>query len=128
MLRPLGYRILHGSQVAIITPWRCISTGPTGTVASTPSWKEPGRGGQNLSQRYERLEKSLRGKGTYQQAISQLSHEAASPLTPSARRTKDKREIFMGLVVPEEPKPPGPDGTIILVSYTLKKVGLILDH
>ena len=26
---------------------------------STPPWKEPVRGGQNLSQRYERLEKSL---------------------------------------------------------------------
>ena len=82
--------------------------------SSTPSWKEPARGGQDLARRYERLEKSLRGKELYQQEIGDLVEEA-DPLqsVAVARKRRNTAKTFMGFVVPQEPRPPGPDGACL---------------
>ncbi|KAI0084712.1 oxidoreductase-like protein [Irpex rosettiformis] len=69
--------------------------------------KHPTRGGQNLTDRYRRLEKSLRGKGTYQKDITELAEEAAT--LSKSHKTGPGTRTFMGFVVPEEPKPPASD-------------------
>jgi hypothetical protein len=48
----------------------------------------------------------LRGKGTYQRDISELSEDAATLVSPG----KSRARTFMGFVVPEEPKPPASEG------------------
>lgn len=91
--------------------------------------KLPSRGGQNLSDRYVRLEKSLRGKE------ARMKHIDESPVYPTA--TKDKESLvplvrrgpvlrtFKGLVIPERPKPPEEDGTFVFpinLSYLLYSI------
>lgn len=77
---------------------------------STPPYKYPTRGGQNLSERFQRLEKSVRGKEAYQRDIHEIAGERAANASVSGRRARPSVDTFMGFVVPEEPKPPGPDG------------------
>ena len=79
---------------------------------STPSWKEPTRGGQNLAKRYERLERSLRGKEAYGKEIRELAEEAATLQTSGSIRRRNVANTFMGFAVPEEPQPPGPEGEL----------------
>lgn len=86
---------------------------------STPPDKYPTRGGQNLSDRFQRLEKSVRGKQTYQRDIYEISGERkANSLEAGVRvrPARSKANTFMGFIVPEEPKPPGPDGMYSLLS------------
>ncbi|KAJ3544061.1 hypothetical protein NM688_g5783 [Phlebia brevispora] len=110
MLQLVGRRAA-ACRTAYLTQCRCISSliEPGRVPHATPPWKEPVRGGQNLTQRYQRLERSLRGKEAYGNQIQQLSEESSTllPLT-SARRPSGAR-TFMGYVVPEEPQPPGPE-------------------
>ncbi|KAL5498754.1 hypothetical protein ACEPAH_2109 [Sanghuangporus vaninii] len=86
--------------------------------------KHPSRGGQDLSNRYLRLERSLRGKEGYQREIEEFRDEEES-LNANAnvddekgkentnvmlKRRKGKQPlVFMGYTIPEAPKPPGPD-------------------
>ncbi|KAI0702029.1 hypothetical protein C8T65DRAFT_655763 [Cerioporus squamosus] len=115
---------------------RCLATsippGPLNESDSSPSHpppvdaqqlshlKRPNRAGQDLSQRYERLERSLRGKNVYGREIKDLqrSGEAADPAPyTSEEKTQEAstsagrsaRRIFRGFVVPEAPKPPAED-------------------
>lgn len=81
------------------------------------SHKYPSRGGQNLSLRFRRLERSLRGKGAYKQDITQLQEDAggiAGGTTEGVQQVlkgrKNKPQMFMGFVIPDEPKPPADDG------------------
>lgn len=83
---------------------RGVSTAPP---AVKPSMKHPTRGGQNLTARYGRLEKSVRGKDTYQREITGLVEDAAT-LAPHGMRSSVR--TFMGYVVPEEPKAPASEG------------------
>ncbi|KAI0311640.1 hypothetical protein OF83DRAFT_1166265 [Amylostereum chailletii] len=62
------------------------------------------RGGQNLSDRAHRLERSLRGKQSFSGSIS--NNQTAQ----SVASTKEKPvNTFKGLVIPEEPRPPEAD-------------------
>ena len=102
-------------RAPITHPWRSISAYPSaGAVpTSTPPSKYPTRGGQNLSARFQRLEKSVRGKGAYQRDIDEIASERAENEPESSARVRPARpavNTFMGFVVPEEPKLPGPDG------------------
>lgn len=76
--------------------------------------KHPSRGGQNLSARYERLERSLRGKELYSKEITAYAAEGAniSNLQSNATRSILRREpmVFQGLTIPEAPRPPEADG------------------
>ncbi|TFY53131.1 hypothetical protein EVJ58_g9622 [Rhodofomes roseus] len=71
------------------------------------------RGGQNLTARWKRLERSLRGKGGYEARrdtlIEQADHASAdaemSTLSTNAPRTR----TFYGLALPERPKEPQSD-------------------
>lgn len=120
------------------SPWvRSLATsappGPLDDPGSSPSHappvdaqqlsqlKHPSRGGQDLSRRYERLERSLRGKNVYGREIEDFqrsgqvtdpapytSQEKTQQATSSTGRST--RRIFRGFVVPEAPKPPADDG------------------
>jgi hypothetical protein len=69
--------------------------------------KRPTRGGQNLTDRHRRLENSLRGKEARLKQIDHLT-ESSTVVKHPVRRSAS---TFQDFVVPEEPKPPGPEGT-----------------
>ncbi|KLO11829.1 hypothetical protein SCHPADRAFT_876344 [Schizopora paradoxa] len=74
--------------------------------------KHPGRGGQNLSARYARLERSLRGKEEYLGELEEYRATGEEPGGLGTARTTRKlpqQVLFRGFVVPEEPKAPEPD-------------------
>ncbi|KIP09734.1 hypothetical protein PHLGIDRAFT_34249 [Phlebiopsis gigantea 11061_1 CR5-6] len=101
-------------RAPIVFPWRSISTYPSTSAlpTSTPPSKYPTRGGQNLSARFQRLEKSVRGKGAYQRDIDVIASDRKENEPESGVRVRPARpevNTFMGFVVPEEPKPPEPD-------------------
>ncbi|KAJ8584621.1 hypothetical protein M405DRAFT_826510 [Rhizopogon salebrosus TDB-379] len=93
----------------------CSSNTLSLILSITPRhWKNRGRGGQNLTERYRRLENTLRGKDTFIKRISELSQEvddaskARSPLSmpPSPPDVQMAPEIIAGFMVPREPTPP----------------------
>ncbi|KAH7904988.1 hypothetical protein BJ138DRAFT_1018336 [Hygrophoropsis aurantiaca] len=74
-------------------------------------FKNPVRGGQNLTARFQRLENTIRGKDAYSQKISSLSQPADQQLlaTHSSDSSLFKGTTFAGFIIPEEPKPPADD-------------------
>ena len=82
-------------------PARYISNEISASIAGL---KRPNYKGQNLTERYKRLEKSLRGNGTDDRSAS------SSSTTISRSKPKPPQRMFHGLIVPEAPKPPEPDG------------------
>jgi hypothetical protein len=92
------------------------STVAQDVASSSRTAKRRTRGGQNLSERYVRLESSLRQKGVLAQAISDTPGPSRPPDAgelPAPAGTKAPVETFHGLVVPEEPEEPGPEGAYI---------------
>ncbi|KAL5514422.1 hypothetical protein ACEPAG_2510 [Sanghuangporus baumii] len=88
--------------------------------------KHPSRGGQDLGNRYVRLERSLRGKEGYQREIEEFRDEEESVnanaragaldkkgkvenISVVKRRKRKQPLVFMGYTIPDAPKPPGPD-------------------
>ncbi|KZT25167.1 hypothetical protein NEOLEDRAFT_1178586 [Neolentinus lepideus HHB14362 ss-1] len=77
-------------------------------------WKRPAQAGQNLSDRYRRLERSLREKAALSEFIQDLPGDVAvaSPMEREvhpAHRPPGTVKTFRGLVIPEEPTPPAAD-------------------
>lgn len=74
------------------------------------SVKQPLRGGQNLTNRYQRLENSTREKYALSHNIEVLSSQqpklASQPHLPFYPNGK----VFRGFVIPEKPRPPESDG------------------
>ncbi|KAH9897060.1 hypothetical protein C8Q73DRAFT_744886 [Cubamyces lactineus] len=82
--------------------------------------KRRARGGQDLSQRFSRLERSIRGKMQYGREIVDLQEqqgdEGQAPYTAqehtqeaNTHAGKTMQRIFKGFVIPEPPKPPADD-------------------
>lgn len=96
--------------------------------------KHPSRGGRDLSARYVRLERALRGKEEYERDIAGMEkgevNEGATggSISDDGRvRGKGKAQtMFAGFVIPEIPKPPEPDGASSLLSHFLKAYCAIL--
>ncbi|KAI0765345.1 hypothetical protein C8Q74DRAFT_1318736 [Fomes fomentarius] len=93
---------------------------PTVDIERLSHLKRPNRGGQDLSQRYQRLERSLRGKSGYGREIQDLARSGeVADLVPytsqedrqkaSTSTGKSTRRIFRGFVIPNAPKPPAED-------------------
>lgn len=80
-----------------------------GSAESILRLKRPTRGGQNLTDRHRRLEKSLRGKEARLKQIDLLTESSTVAKPPSLLR--GSISTFREFVVPEEPKPPGPEGS-----------------
>uniref|UniRef100_A0A0W0FLV6 Oxidoreductase-like domain-containing protein n=1 Tax=Moniliophthora roreri TaxID=221103 RepID=A0A0W0FLV6_MONRR len=75
------------------------------TSTSTQRPTQVARGGQNLTNRYVRLEKSLRGKKTLESDVRELQqHVPTSNTAP-----KNTLETFRGVVIPVKPKEPASD-------------------
>jgi hypothetical protein len=73
--------------------------------------KNPSRGGQNLSERFRRLEKSLRGKGALSQNLD-TPHTSEGEIAAGSPSLK-KAEMFRGFRVPLKPIPPADDGSLL---------------
>ncbi|KAL6306073.1 hypothetical protein BKA93DRAFT_730170 [Sparassis latifolia] len=108
---------------APVTDTLSVDTAPSKpippTVCVIQQWKYPTRGGQNLSERYARLERSLRGKEAYGARIEVLRVEAEGAVGIMAERSEEESarrlgggasgkrvQTFKGLVIPEEPRAP----------------------
>ncbi|KAF9500645.1 hypothetical protein BDN71DRAFT_1381678 [Pleurotus eryngii] len=94
---------------------RWNSTEPLANLSlheATERIKRPTRGGQNLSLRYARLERSLRGKEGFQKELDELAWASKVQTHPpaSATSSKDGSLMFRGFFVPEKPRPPAADG------------------
>lgn len=83
----------------------------TYTQSSFPiqSQKRFSRSGQNLSERYLRLEKTFRKKSDLGQTTPETSR-LLTPIPPSTLQRPSNVKHFRGLIIPEVPKPPEPDG------------------
>ncbi|KAJ7260126.1 oxidoreductase-like protein [Mycena rebaudengoi] len=73
--------------------------------------KNPTRGGQNLSQRYRRLERSLRGKEALNKDICTLESEKSAVSAPAGASPQelDASRYFGGFEIPQRPKEPESD-------------------
>jgi hypothetical protein len=67
------------------------------------------RGGQNLSERYLRLEETFRRKHDLGQTTTDISRHL-TPIPPSTLQRPSNFKTFRGHVIPEVPKAPEPDG------------------
>ncbi|KAL4269146.1 Oxidoreductase-like domain-containing protein [Pleurotus pulmonarius] len=78
---------------------------------ATEAVKRPTRGGQNLTLRYARLERSLRGKEGFQKELDKLTWASEVQTHPPAPANPSKGGIpmFRGFFVPEKPRPPEAD-------------------
>ena len=117
-----------------------LDDSPSSTTSRTPAvdhrklthLKRRTRGGQDLSKRFTRLERAVRGKTSYGRDIEELERSSAVPdpapytqeestqqatasIAPS--HASATRRIFRGFVVPEPPKPPADDGTFQYMSF-----------
>ncbi|KAG1771977.1 hypothetical protein EV702DRAFT_1134881 [Suillus placidus] len=99
------------------------TTSSSNTVLWIPSisrnyWSKGSRGGQNLTERYRRLENTLRGRNAIMKRISETSPDVqdaskarSSPLTSSSRYgAQNTPDTIAGFVIPEEPIPPSDEG------------------
>lgn len=94
--------------------------------------KDRWRGGQNLSERWRRLERSLRGKeayGAHRDVLVDQAQDAeegteqgraADSSDAGAKKMGKGSRVFHGFVVPEKPKEPQSDGTSC--ALTLRRI------
>ncbi|KAG2358134.1 hypothetical protein BDR07DRAFT_1612083, partial [Suillus spraguei] len=86
-------------------------TGLSIPSASRNNWNDRKRGGQNLTERYRKLENTLRAENAVTKQISQDVEDASmarsSPLTSSSRHVaQNTPDTIAGFVIPKEPIPP----------------------
>jgi len=77
--------------------------------------KRPSRGGQNFTDRYKRLEKSLRGKDAYASESDELRQSTLTGPTSgnSSPGSPSSSVLFHGLTIPDKPQEPADDGAPI---------------
>lgn len=93
-----------------------INAGQSRTPAAIHRLKNPQRGGQNLSYRYRRLEKTLRGKEALSRDIGALAFKTPFPEANTANRTGVAQyQTCRGFHIPERPKPPQDDGMLLFL-------------
>jgi hypothetical protein len=122
----LGRRSIAVSACTHMPCLRSFSTNTTrssNAVLSIPSisrnyWNNRSRGGQNLTERYRRLENTLRRENAITKQISEVSlgvedasKTRSSPLTSSSHHgAQNPPNTIAGFVIPEEPIPPSDEG------------------
>jgi len=116
--REVTLNLLHYMLRVVPRPHRAISLIPARRISGEASHagqhieriKRPQRGGQNLSQRANRLEKSLRAREARSSFPEMpVNTESGSGSVPLSRAPV---EMFHGLVVPRKPKEPGDEGNV----------------
>jgi len=114
LLKELGYR-------SITTSHNAISSGhkPANQL------RKPARGGQNLSERYKRLENSLRGKDSRSRGLEDITESnptITGDVLHALKSKKSARPMIHGFPIPQKPQPPADDGERL--SYTALFVAL----
>jgi hypothetical protein len=122
----------HRFQSTSSQPQRQLRTKPSASDPNSvrrhgiPSIRHAYRTGQNLTERYKRLEKSLRGKtalcGDSRCLVRSSSSEIevrirvgsakGGTIIPQPVKKEDTAVMFKGIQIPKEPKPPESDGKI----------------
>jgi hypothetical protein len=104
-------RLLAGTLTSSPTRFPLLRYSSTGFGSTIRKQREAGRlGGQNLSERYVRLAKSLKGKGVYlggfdvPSTTSKESFNYEHTVKPSTGAT------FHGFVIPDPPAEPSSEG------------------
>ncbi|KAG1843101.1 hypothetical protein C8R48DRAFT_785775 [Suillus tomentosus] len=92
------------------------TTSSSNAVLSIPSisrsyWNNRSRGGQNLTERYRRLENTLRGGNALMKQISEISQDASKARSPPLLSSppygaQNIPNTIAGFVIPKEPIPP----------------------
>jgi hypothetical protein len=81
--------------------------------------RKPARSGQNLSERYKRLENAVRGREALTRSLEVLSKTTPTQGRPASTAIP----TFHGFRVPQEPNPPADDGILLFfVLLSSKKV------
>ena len=80
------------------------------TAATRQQIRNAKRGGQNLSNRYARLELSLRGKTALGTQKEELEKNATAGPPRSTLGTASGAQTFRGIVIPRKPREPASDG------------------
>lgn len=82
-----------------------------------PRLKPMQRGGRNLGLRYQQLESSVRSTARKVALLDEMTGASCLveqrnflPVADESQTPREKVEMFHGLVVPREPKPPESDG------------------
>ncbi|EIN08801.1 hypothetical protein PUNSTDRAFT_68000 [Punctularia strigosozonata HHB-11173 SS5] len=73
--------------------------------------RRPVRGGQNLTERWRRLERATRGKEARREELDAMPASQGDDVSASTmvRHGRKQERTFHGLVIPEQPKPPADD-------------------
>lgn len=79
-------------------------------TSTEPALKHVHRAGQNISERYKRLEDSLRSKQSLKHEIESL-HDLPQKVQASALPAQTTK-LFHAFTVPEEPTPPSDEGNL----------------
>ncbi|KAF8908563.1 hypothetical protein CPB84DRAFT_1744195 [Gymnopilus junonius] len=112
MLRTAPIRFINApvGRRSVAYDHRAISDGHK----ATEHRRKPARGGQNLSDRYIRLEKSVRQKEVFSNKLEQIQPSLAQVVSQSSagglKPHQKPLQFFHGFQIPEEPKPPADDG------------------
>lgn len=106
--RPLQILPFNGHYARKITI-RTVSS--ASAQPSQRAQQQSQRGGQNLTERYVRLEKSLRGKEALEAKYGDLQRSTLSGPKDAMSLSAGKAvDIFRGIVIPEKPREPQSDG------------------
>ena len=87
------------------------------------------RGGRNLGLRYQQLESSVRSTARKVALLEEMTDTSrlveqynSLPVSRVSRASREEAEMFHGLVVPQEPKPPESDGEFFTPSSILSLI------
>ena len=111
--------LLPGRLARVHSPCRIFARLRHASMMSTRSGPRPTRrGGRNLGSRYQWLESSIRTAARQAALLkemadtSHLLERRNSAPARGSRASSEGMEVFHGLVIPEEPKPPESDGEL----------------
>ncbi|TDL24570.1 hypothetical protein BD410DRAFT_786079 [Rickenella mellea] len=81
----------------------------TSTAQAIERLKNPSRSSQNLTDRYKRLERSLRGKEAYTKQLLDIDADSEGSREPPSSLPRKGPRKFRGFVIPERPTEPKAD-------------------
>lgn len=119
-----------GRLATAYSPHRPAAYSRRASTSSTQSrLRPPQRSGRNLGLRYQQLESFVRS-ATQKVALLEDATDTSRSVgqhngisVPSESRVpREEVEMFHGLVVPKEPKPPESDGEFLTLSFILSLV------
>jgi len=119
-----------GRLAMAYSPHRLPAHSRRASTSSTQSRSRLTRGsGRNLSLRYQQLESSVRSTARKVALLEEMTDTSRSveqhnslPVSSESQVSREELEMFHGLVVPQEPKPPESDGEFFTPSSILNLI------